>query len=239
MHCYSSKVAKKHPRLAMIDKRRYKRVAVEGIHGNMIFASNAKIFNISLGGVAIEINKRLTIGNEYTLKLQSKEGHIDLKGVVVWSVLGSSVKDSRGDVIPIYQAGLKFTDVLTDKMSRLIEFIEKHKVSDEIRPDERLRGLRFKIHTEEEAFLNYSYSVKKISLGGMLIETSQALDIENRFPMEIFLQDDKSINFVGRVASCREIADTFPKQYDIGIEFVEMSDEDRKSLESFIQPITL
>ncbi|MDO9288567.1 MAG: PilZ domain-containing protein, partial [Thermodesulfovibrionales bacterium] len=60
---------------------------------------------------------------------------------------------------------------------------------------------------------------------------------EDRFPMEIALNDGSVIRFVGRVASCIEIADKHPIHYDIGVEFKDMSDEDKQKIEEFIRSI--
>ena len=220
----------------MEEKRRDKRVVVEGVHGNVLFASKAKIINISLGGAAILVDVNLKLGREYTIRLEGKDKQMELKGVAVWSVLSESQKGTHGDVIPIYHAGIEFTNVLTNKTSELVDFIESHRIKG---AEDRLRGLRFKIHTPEKTTLDYSfgYRVKLISLGGMLIETMHPFKLEDRFPMEMFLKDGRGVRFVGRVASCIEIRDKHPIHYDIGVEFIDMSGEDRTYLEAFIRSI--
>lgn len=72
----------------------------------------------------------------------------------------------------------------------------------------------------------------------MLIEAMQIFKPEDRFPMEIALKGGSAIRFVGRVASCIEIADKHPIHYDIGVEFIEMSAEDKQKIEEFIRSIS-
>jgi hypothetical protein len=53
--------------------------------------------------------------------------------------------------------------------------------------------------------------------------------------MEVTLNEDKSIHFVGRVASCILTDNKDIEKYDIGIEFVEMSEKDGTILHEFIR----
>ena len=57
----------------MKERRRYKRYFIEGmdVKCRMFFTTEVKILNVSFGGVALSLNKRLNIGEEYTLKIES------------------------------------------------------------------------------------------------------------------------------------------------------------------------
>lgn len=217
----------------MDEQRHHKRFSVEGIHGNMLFVSDIHILNVSLGGAAIETSRRLRMGAEYTLTLNDKGRSVSLKGIVVWSVLKEGKKAAHGEVIPIYRAGIEFRTTVSEKLEELIIFIDGHKKAEE----GRLKGLRFKIHAPEKAVLDYiySYTVKKLSLGGMLIESSDKFQLNETYPMEIYLHD-KAIRFSGRIAHCQQ-AEGLPIHYDIGIEFTEMTESDKTSLKEFIKSI--
>lgn len=224
------------------ERRRYKRLSVEGIHGSILFSSEVGIINISVGGAAIETTRRLNIGAEYTLKLEDRGRAVALKGIVVWAVLAEGKKGPRGEVVPVYRAGVEFTETLTGKSLELVEFIESHKKG----LDERLSGLRFKINAPEHAVLRVplSYNVRKLSLGGMLMESSQALTAGEMFPMEIYLNDGKVITFTGRVASCIEVPIARANVpggshgvYHIGIEFMDMSEACRHNLSDYISSL--
>jgi len=224
--------------LIMHDKRKHKRLTLRvlDIHGHMVFATEVKVLDISIGGIRLKANRRLNIGSEYALKLEDKNKVVSLKGAVVWSSLSEHKDITGGEVVPIYTAGLKFVNLSAEKITQLLEFIECHmKEEVHVMGSSRL-NIRFHINGEEKSILNYpaSYKVKKISLGGMLIECVQALEVESRIPMEVFLSDDAAIRFVGRIVSCGVIDSGDLKQYDIGIEFLDLKDIDKGILATFI-----
>jgi len=112
----------------MKDNRKYKRHKIDGaeIDGKIAFADEVIICDLSLGGVSLKADRRMNIGEEYLLKLQNKEGIIRIKGVVVWSLLSGSKNDDKGNVIPIYSAGLRFADESRQEIKELIDFLEEH-----------------------------------------------------------------------------------------------------------------
>jgi hypothetical protein len=164
---------------------------------------------------------------------------ISVKGSVVWSKISGTKKGSRDDVIPIYSAGMRFGDMTGEKTYELANFIERvtHATYEDAR---RLSGLRFNmrfpISAPGRALLGLSehYRVRKLSLGGMLIESTGPLAIEDRIPMELFLPGERRIQFIGRIASSFAAPDVDPPNYDIGIEFFEMPDDDKSALKEFI-----
>ncbi len=206
------------------------------VSGKMTFATNVTIIDISSGGVALKADRRLNIDNEYALKIESGRGQISLKGLVVWSSLSGAEKGPKGDIVPIYTAGMQFTDMTPAKMAWLKRFIEEHKTGDEEEtPHGRRLDVRFRIMLPEKTVLQFpeNYRVLKISLGGMLIESDHGLDIESRLPMELSLRDNESLSFLGRVASCHAMDADGPKHH-IGIEFLELTDDRKKALNAFI-----
>jgi c-di-GMP-binding flagellar brake protein YcgR len=218
------------------ERRRYPRISVEGITGRLFYAEKAKVLNISLGGMAIEISRRLEINREYNLKIKAEDGRFDFKGRVVWAILVGSLKGHGGDVIPVYQAGLKFVNLLDEKIKRLLEFIEKHRAG-ESRFEERIEGLRFKVKSLSGIVEHpQKYKVKIISLGGMLIELPESFEINTVFPMELFIPGGLKIELKGRVASCMK-NEKNKEMYDVGIEFIEVPPEDKKRLSDFLASI--
>ena len=223
------------------DKRRFRRFSVDilGINGKMLFANEVEILDISVGGVSLKVDRRLNIGNEYTLKMGNGDQSISIKGEIVWSKISGTKKGSRDDVIPIYAAGMRFSSIGGDKADSLARFIERvsHSTHEEAH---RLSGLRFNmrfpVQGSKKAVLDMAegYAVKKLSLGGMLIRSADPFEVDERFPMEIALPGGRRIDFVGRIASCFQVADEEPARYDIGIEFADMPEDDRASLKEFI-----
>jgi Tfp pilus assembly protein PilZ len=218
------------------ERRLHRRFVVEGIEGALMFATDVEILNISISGVALKANKRLEIGREYALKLEYMEKSLSLNGTIVWSVLSELGTGQREAKVPIYKAGMRFTNVISDKMVNLLDFIEENKIA----PDNRLT-IRFDVKSPDRASLNgpHNYKVRKVSNGGMLIVTDIPFKKEDRFPMEIYLYGDKSVRVLGRVASCLEVSEQDPKHFEIGIEFLEISRNDKEKFEEFIESLRL
>ena len=215
----------------MKENRHHKRLTVDGIQAG-ISITRAKIINISFGGMAVESNKGLKPGKECTLKLEGKGNNvIKLTGMVVWSVLSASKKIQTGEIVPIYHAGIQFRDILTSKASELTNFIKKNM---SITGEERLSGLRFKMPSDNIATVDYphKYQVKLMSHSGMLLKTDQPFKPDNKMPMEITLPDGNAVKFTGRVASCLKAGKQ--DHFDVGVEFLDMSEKDRKRLHDFI-----
>jgi hypothetical protein len=224
------------------DKRRFNRFAVDvfEINGAILFTNKVEILDITIGGVSLKTDRRLHTGNEYTLTLWDKNKVIALKGTVVWSSATDVGPGTDREASLKHTAGLNFARMTSEKKTKLINFINAYR-HDLTQPFDLydLSGLRLhirvKIQTPLRASLNYpeSYKVKKISLRGALVEGRQAIDVEARLPMEITLPEDSVITFTGRIVSCIMI-DEYPNFYDIGIEFIDISDSDHKRLKEFL-----
>jgi Tfp pilus assembly protein PilZ len=214
------------------NKRRSPRFVVEGVQGKMMFASQVEVVNLSLGGVAIKADRRLNVGADYMMRLQLGERPVSIKGIVAWSTLTRLVKRGK-DTVPEYAAGLKFTDVLTEKLLGLLEFIDNHKVSDE----HRLGGIRFEIKTGQAEIATASqYRVRLVSLTGMLIETDQVLAVDSVHLMEIHPAGVGVIRVRGRVASVVPVkGPNGEARCEMGIEFLQMGDDDHARLSAFVE----
>ena len=217
------------------NKRRHPRFTVEGVQGRMVFASQVEILNLSMGGVAIRADRRLNIGGEYTLKLELAGEAVEIKGLVVWSVMSGMHKASDSETVPEYSAGLRFKDIFSERLLKLMAFIDRHKVFEE----HRVGGLRFRIDAPGKALLDSpeEYRVRLISRSGMLIETQHALEREKVYPMEISPAGSDPIRFEGRVASAVEVETDSLSHFEYGIEFLALSAEDDARLQAFIESL--
>lgn len=212
--------------------RKHKRYIVDGIQGNVLYPADLEVLNLSIDGAAIETTKWLDLNREYTLKIKYKDVVLNLRGRIVWAVLTSKEKKGSGEVIPVYRAGVRFTDTLSEKTTMLINFIEENKIRT---LEKRLVGVRFKIANTQNVQIDYpyKYEVKKMSLSGMLVETEYVLDINSNYDMELFLNENV-LNILGRVAYCEKFDSNDVIKYNIGMEFVGMSDNDRGILKEFL-----
>jgi c-di-GMP-binding flagellar brake protein YcgR len=221
--------------------RRYKRYRVDimQLNGSMILAKFVKIINISIGGMCLETEKRLMVGSQYTINVDNEGRSLKARGIIVWSSLTDSLKDSKGNIIPIYRAGMKFTDVSNEKVHEIVDFMETHRQSVDKAvnlnsPSGHRLFVRICIEDPAKAVLDYHYKIKNLSRGGMLIESEHALDLEGMLPMEMNLADKRSIKFSGIVASCLLVRNKDNEYYDIGIDFLEMSEREGETLNEFI-----
>lgn len=223
----------------MQDKRRHKRFSVDLVemNGKISLADKVQILDISLGGVALKADRRLNIGKEYLIKLQEKGTTLEVKGTVVRSELSGIEQRAGGQGVSIFTVGMIFKEGFADKLADFLKPIEqtRKKVAAPSVADRRL-NVRFNIMTPQEKILSYplQFKVKSISLGGMLIQTGQALEINSKIPMELSLDVGNTVTFIGRVASCAMREHTGQTNYDIGVEFTDLADKDKTLLKTFV-----
>lgn len=222
----------------MQNTRRYKRYRLEfvEINGQLTMASEVSILDISMGGVSLRADKRLNIGGRYLLRLEDKELRVSVKCEVAWARLSGAKQSTEGESIPLYTAGMKFVDLSDEKRAELLGFVECIEREEVQKANDRRQHVRFNIKMPGMAILNFpaDYNVRTISLSGMLIESDQVLESEIRVPMVLSLHDDQSIDFLGRVVSCTLKEEDSGDKYQIGIEFINLTNEARDMLASFI-----
>jgi c-di-GMP-binding flagellar brake protein YcgR len=217
------------------DNRRSKRHVVEGIEGNLLYTSDIEVLNLSIDGAAIETAKRLELNRTYTFKIKYNDSFISLRGHVVWAILVSKVDKNNGAVTPVYRAGIRFTDSLSEKAKMLMQFIEDNRIK---KRENRLGGVRFNISSTEhmKVDLPHEYKVIKISLSGMLVDIAYPLVIESHYNIELFI-NSHNLKIVGRVVYSREVVVDNAAKYEIGIEFFEISEYDERILQEFLDTL--
>jgi len=208
--------------------------------GKTPFDAEAKLLNISLNGACLSTNKQLDIGSEYELHLESGKNTMTAKGVIVWERLRKlQINEQNGTEVPLYEVGMRFCDILTEKGTCILNFIDESTSSKHLMS--RLRGVRIKVFKPDMSTTmdNYkNHTVVNLSFGGMHIEFEEKMETESTFEMEINIpKPDQPIKFLGRVASSAEIPDVIPRRYNTGIEFIKMSDGDRDRLNKFINSL--
>jgi c-di-GMP-binding flagellar brake protein YcgR len=223
---------------AMEEKRLYTRFTVGELDVQTARISRAEvdIHDISPVGISIIGPKKLRIGKQYLVRFGSTDRPVEVKGTVKWEMLTESRKISEEEVLPVYMAGLEFSDVLAPGATAIVDFITRSLEQRE----QRVRGIRFKIITGEKAVLDCveTYVVKIISLGGMLIEAGSELPVGAVYTMELFLSDDDgAIPFNGRIAYCGGETGENVTIYRVGIEFSGMPEEGKSRLEEFTKSL--
>jgi len=220
-------------------KRRYKRYVVEGmeIQARMVFAEIVDLFNVSSGGACIITTKSVKPGDNIVLRITDKNINRPLKCTIIWErEAGEDAEDRLGT---FHRAGLQFQEVTSDTLVQLKDYMRESSVPDEKKLEDEYppSALRFKVYKNEKAVMSYpiAYPVKKLSLGGMLVETDREFETEQRYPMAIYLtKDSQPIRFQGRIASKIPKKNDRKYNYDIGIEFLNLAATDRSRLNKFL-----
>lgn len=214
------------------EKRRHRRYDVEGVQGRLRMSMDATILNLSVDGMALETHSWLSVGRKYSFKLRRDEhGDIPLTGEVVWCNLVRTARDEHGETLPVYRAGVKFDDVLSETAQEVRSFIEKKAV---VRLDTtRLFG-RFRVPDQgADVALDQSFEVRRMSFSGMLIEADFVPDLEARFRIELRAGEDP-VHVGVRVAHVKELEDPDGTRAAIGVEFLDLTPEAREALATLI-----
>lgn len=227
------------------NKRRHRRFTVDvmEITGNAVFASKVVLTNISITGVSLITDRKPETGREYSLRIMDNDLDMTITGTVIWSENMSSEIPGSSELK--YAAGLQFRNLDPKTMQSLVAFMEMHLVEKhkQIKVNEMNDcrcNIRFDLDRKETAVMNIDeiYRVTKLSLGGLLMESSQSLEPEVRLHMGITIGGTTPISFTGRVVSCVMSADN-ASRFEIAIEFVGMPEPDRLKLKEFIRKLYL
>lgn len=228
------------------NKRRHRRFSVEvmDIKGDAVFASEVVINDISITGVSLITDRKLEMGREYSLRLLDHDLDLPVHGTVIWCTGNDAGAEDAHRHLK-YAAGLQFMDLQQKTIASLIKFIESHLAEKHTQVKvHEMSGcrcnIRFHVDSDETAVLNVAetYRVTKLSLGGLLIQSSHSFASDTRISMGITISGNMHLSFIGRVASCIVSPDN-PSCYEVGIEFIGMPEKDRVALREFIHRLYL
>lgn len=220
-------------------KRRFKRYIVEGmeIQAKMVCAEIVELFNLSTGGACIITTKTVNPGDNIVLRITDENVNRPLKCTIIWEQEAEDDKDDKKESLGIFhKAGIQFKGITPDTLVQLKDYMRGSGVPDDKQLEDAYKpsALRFKVYQNEKAVMSYpmNYPVKKLSLGGMLVESDREFHVEQRYPMAIYLPEDTHpIKFQGRIASQVPIKNN---RNDIGIEFLNLAAHDKSRLNKFI-----
>lgn len=78
---------------------------------------------------------------------------------------------------------------------------------------------------------------KDVSEDGICLILDERLQIADKLQIELILPTKKTINLIGKVSWVRQygvVAENHKRNYDTGIEFIDIAEEDRKEIAQFI-----
>ena len=224
----------------MQNMRRHKRYRLDMIevNGQLNLSAKVDILDISLSGIALKVDKRLDIGKEYLLKLREGGKALEVKRIVARAEL-SGIEQRGSGSVSIYTTGLTFKEGSTARISDFLKPIARHNDSKEPDTADGRPDVRFHIEGPLDMVLSYpaEFTVKTISLSGMLIRAEHSLEVESKVPMTLSLQAGNAVTFTGRIAVCQRNDETEGKRYDLGVEFAGLTDPNIAMLKNFIDYI--
>jgi len=215
------------------NRRQHDRFSADDVRGNFSYSVEASVLNISLGGLAVRTQSQLSIGRKYRFQLGGFTEAVTLSGSVRWCRMSGTERQEGGDIIPVYDAGIAFDEVLTEKAEELLAFMEKNIV---LSPKRRISG-RFKIESVDQVILESEseFQVREISVSGMMIEAEVALKPETALELEMRLGRWKFTS-PARIIYMAEIdLQDETLRYRMGVEFVGSSPDQLMKLEKFIR----
>jgi hypothetical protein len=213
--------------------RRHERFPAKDVRGNFSYAVHANVLNLSMGGLAVRTHTQLNIGRRYRFTLGKSRDSVELGGTVRWCRLAGTEKQDSGDIVPVYEAGIGFEEVLSDKAEELLEFLEKNIVLDLRR---RIFG-RFKAEGRDPVTLESEsrFLVQQLSVSGMMIESEVALKPDSLFELEMQLGDNPFWSRA-RIVYLAEInVQDQALRYRLGVEFLGTPADQVHKLERFIR----
>ena len=215
------------------NRRQHDRFSADEVRGNFSYSVEASVLNISLGGLAVRTQSQLSIGRKYRFQLGGFTEAVSLSGSVRWCRMSGTERQEGGDIIPVYDAGIAFDEVLTEKAEELLQFMEKNIV---LSPKRRIAG-RFKIESVDQVILETEseFQVREISVSGMMIEADVALKPETALELEMRLGRWKFTS-PARIIYMAEIdLQDESLRYRMGVAFVDSTLDQKDKLEKFIR----
>lgn len=215
-----------------VGQRRHRRYEVHDVYGSLLFKTRVQVRNLSVSGLALETPERLQLGRRYAIHLAGEKDAVDVSGTIRWCHLESTRSAGGGASGAVYEAGLAFEDVFSEKATGLLGFLEHHAV---LSPHQRLTG-RFRVEklASAEIEARYEFEVLRLSLSGMLVRTQLDASLGAAFDLELRLRDGV-VPLAGRVAYVkREETERVAAGAQLGMEFLELREPARAELARFI-----
>jgi Tfp pilus assembly protein PilZ len=106
----------------MTDKRQHRRFGMEllDINGSLNMANTTEILDMSFGGVAVKMERRLSVGKDCVFTLENNGTSIDMVTTVVRCTLKGFEERPDGKRASIYTTGMKFDEGSTERVADFV-----------------------------------------------------------------------------------------------------------------------
>jgi hypothetical protein len=131
---------------------------------------------------------------------------------------------------------MKFKEGSEDKITAFLNSVEHHTKEEEALMVERRQTVRFQITAPLENVLVFpaNFKVKDMTLSSMRIQSDQPLLKGSMIPLELYLNENDHLNFIGNVFSSRNVEDKEQASYEIEVTYADLAEKDRAMLKKFI-----
>lgn len=226
----------------MTNERRFKRfkLDVTELDGKMLLTSNVEVLNLSAGGASVRSEGELPVGKELLITFAEKGKKTGIQGIVVQSASSGTGKGAGGKDVAFFITNIRFQAGQARQIASVIGSRERQREDSAPVADDRRRDVRFHMTIPLESVLSHTarFRVKQMSMSGMLVQSEQPMEINSTIPMDLSLAGGR-VNFIGRVVSCRTAETDGKNWHDIGVEFLELTDEGRTLLEKFLEGLAV
>jgi hypothetical protein len=109
------------------DNRQWQRYIVDDGEIAVMIGSydEAKVVDISTGGISFKTEKRLDHDKQYVIRLKRKDSVLTLHGVIKWVSLNEYTKlCSQSELIPKYTIGMQLTNLLGNTPDEVVKFLD-------------------------------------------------------------------------------------------------------------------
>ncbi|MEA2692636.1 MAG: hypothetical protein QOJ16_2023 [Acidobacteriota bacterium] len=191
------------------ERRNHPRRQVAGVGGFLRVKTEAEVLNLSLTGVAVATASHLAMGETYRVLLRQGARRLELGATVARSTLRASRAGQ-----PIYEMGLEFLEVLSERGQEMARFLAEHaepemggRLSERFLPPP---GTLAEIEREE------AFDLRSISPSGLAIETAADLEPGREVALEVRMErPGMGFAVAGRVVYRLPVT---PGRFRLGIE---------------------
>jgi hypothetical protein len=200
---------------------------LDSCDGALEISLDGAVLDISVSGMAIEIQGRLAPRRPITLRLHHPEEVVKIDGRVVWCFLQGTKNDGHGESRPLYRAGIQFENILQPAAKKLASFLASHAI---VSSETRLFG---RFHVPDDGGVDMTseadFRVLTHSERGLTVETMLALEPRPGTAVDLrFTEPD--IHGRAQVISSRRQLPTDNSPFEIELEWLSLNEDSRMAL---------
>jgi Tfp pilus assembly protein PilZ len=224
------------------NQRKHKRFKLRlmNIESKVNQVGKTDIVDMSLGGVLLRTEGKLSIGRECSILFGYRGKQYPVKGLVVRSELSGIGEGTRNQSVSLYLTGIMFKDESAGAVRDFLESIEQSKKVDvPATANWRFRDVQFNLTTPSEMVLEFpsQFAIRDISKSGVIIQTEQHLNMDGMILLELSLDAATPVSFMGKVVSCRASRDRGQECFAVGVEFSDLTDRAQAVLMQFVESL--